>query len=149
MKIAIGSDHGGFILKEEIKAHLLKSGHCVTDMGTHDETSVDYPEYGEKVALEVIKGEVERGIVICGTGIGISLAANKVKGIRCAPVSDVYSAMMCRKHNNCQMIALGGRTIGPELAFLLVDTFLKTEFEGGRHLRRINAVMEIENKKFE
>lgn len=145
MKIGLGSDHGGFALKEAIKKYLEGNNIEFVDYGTYSEESVDYPDFGEKVGKAVVSGEVDRGIVICGTGIGISLAANKVKGIRCALVSEEYSARMSRMHNNANMLALGGRVTGDELAFSIIDTFLTTEFEGGRHERRVNKIMEIED----
>lgn len=141
-KLGLGSDHGGFELKEHLKAHLLEKGYEVVDFGTHSEESVDYPEIGKKVAAEVVSGEVELGILVCGTGIGIGISANKVKGIRCAICSDVYSAKMSRAHNNANMISLGGRVVGRDLAFEIIDAWLATEFEGGRHERRINKIEE-------
>lgn len=141
-KLGLGSDHGGFELKEQIKVHLLEKGYEVVDFGTHSEESVDYPEIGKKVAGEVVKGEVELGILVCGTGIGIGISANKVKGIRCAICSDVYSAKMSRAHNNANMISLGGRVVGRDLAFEIIDAWLTTEFEGGRHERRVNKIEE-------
>jgi len=144
MKIGLGADHGGYKLKQLIKEHLEKNGYEVVDYGTNSSDSVDYPDYGKKVAQAVIDSEVEKGIVCCGTGIGISLAANKVKGIRCANVSDTFSAKMSRAHNNCQMIALGERVLGAGLALEIVDAFLNTEFEGDRHQRRVDKIMDIE-----
>ncbi|CBH22249.1 ribose 5-phosphate isomerase B/allose 6-phosphate isomerase [Acetoanaerobium sticklandii] len=144
MKIGLGADHGGYKLKQLIKEHLEKNGYEVVDYGTNSSDSVDYPDYGKKVAQSVIDNEVEKGIVCCGTGIGISLAANKVKGIRCANVSDTFSAKMSRAHNNCQMIALGERVLGAGLALEIVDAFLNTEFEGDRHQRRVDKIMDIE-----
>ena len=146
MKIGIGSDHGGFELKSIIKAVLQDSDLEVVDYGTDSEASVDYPAYGEKVAEAVVAGEVEKGIVICGTGIGISLAANKVPGIRCALCTNEYMAEMTRRHNNANMLALGGRVVGSELAKNIVKTFLNTDFEGGRHQRRIDLISGIEEK---
>lgn len=144
MKIGLGADHGGFRLKEDVKKHLLRLGHQVVDYGTDSTDSVDYPDYSEKVAKAVLAEEVERGILVCGTGIGIAIAANKVQGIRCATVSDVFSAKMCRQHNNCQIMALGERTVGPGLALELVDAFLAAEFEGERHERRVSKIMQLE-----
>lgn len=138
--IGIGSDHGGYELKEEIKEFLDELKIDYKDYGTYDTDSVDYPEYGKKVAHGVMDGEVERGIVICGTGIGISLAANKVKGIRCALCSDTYSARMSRAHNNANMLALGARVLGVDLAREIVRVWLDSEFEGGRHERRVNKI---------
>lgn len=144
MLIGIGSDHGGFELKEHIKEFLDQEEIKYIDYGTHSDESVDYPEYGKKVGEAIINGEVDRGIVICGTGIGISLAANKVKGIRCALCSDTYSARMSREHNNANALALGGRVIGRDLAKEIVGVWLRSEFAGGRHERRVNKITEIE-----
>ncbi len=140
--IGIGSDHGGFELKEEIRKYLIEEGYEVRDYGTDSTESVDYPEYGRKVAHAVVDGHIDRGIVICGTGIGISLAANKVKGIRCALCSDTYSARMSVAHNNANMLAMGGRVIGVDLAKEVVKAWLNEEFEGGRHERRVNKIEE-------
>lgn len=142
MKIGIGSDHGGFELKEEMKEFLKEENIEFVDYGTNSLESVDYPDFGKKVAYGVINGEVDKGIVICGTGIGISLAANKVKGIRCALCSDIYSAKMSRAHNNANMLAMGGRILGKGLAAEIVKAFLETEFEGGRHERRVSKIGE-------
>jgi ribose 5-phosphate isomerase B len=139
-KIAVASDHGGFALKETIKAHLIERGYEVRDLGTHSEESVDYPVYGKACAEAVANGEAELGVVCCGTGIGISIAANKVKGIRCGLCTSVEMAHLTKQHNNANMIALGGRTTEPELAIAIVDEWLDTEFEGGRHQRRIDML---------
>ena len=147
MKIALGSDHGGYELKEHIKSHLESKGIEYVDYGTPNTDSVDYPEYGYKAAKAVQQKECDLGIVCCGTGIGISLAANKVKGIRCALCTETYSARMAKQHNNSNMLAMGGRVVGKDLATEIVDVWLKTEFEGGRHERRVNKIMEIENEK--
>ena len=145
MKIGLGSDHGGYNLKEEIKKHLQSKGIECVDFGTENGVdSVDYPIYGEKVAKAVISKDVDYGILCCGTGIGISLAANKVKGIRCAVVSDTFSAKMSKAHNNANMLSLGERVIGKGLALEIVDAWLNTEFEGERHLRRVNMLNDIE-----
>ena len=143
MKIGIGSDHGGFPLKESIKSYLEEQDIEYIDYGTNSLDSVDYPDYGRKVAQGVVSGEVERAIVICGTGIGISIAANKVKGIRCALCSDTYSARMSREHNNANILALGGRVLGVDLALEIVRVWLEGSFEGGRHERRVNKIGEI------
>ncbi len=140
MKIGIGSDHGGFQLKEIVKKHLIEKGYDVKDYGCENETSVDYPQYGFIVGNAVVSNEVERGIVICGTGIGISIAANKVHGTRCALVNDLFSAKLTRLHNDSNVLALGGRVIGSELALAIVDEWLSTEFEGGRHKKRIDLI---------
>lgn len=144
MKIGLGSDHGGFELKKEIKDHLLAKGIEVVDYGTNSLDSVDYPDYGKKVAEAVINQEVDRGIIICGTGIGISIAANKVKGIRCALCGDTYSARMSREHNDANMLALGARVLGLGLALEIVDTWLSSEFQAGRHEIRVNKISDIE-----
>lgn len=144
MKIGIGSDHGGFELKEHIKEFLEKQGIEYVDYGTNNLDSVDYPDYGKKVSEGVISKEVERGIVVCGTGIGISIACNKVKGIRCALCSDTYSARMSMEHNNANVLALGGRVVGKDLAIEIVSTWLNAKFEGGRHERRVNKICDIE-----
>ncbi len=144
MKIGIGSDHGGFELKEYIKEYLEKSGIEFIDYGTYNKDSVDYPDYGKKVAEAVIAQEVDRAIVICGTGIGISIATNKVKGIRCALCGDTYSARMSREHNNANVLALGARVLGVDLALEIVGVWLKSEFLGGRHEIRVNKISDIE-----
>ena len=147
MKIGLGSDHGGYNLKEEIKKHLQSKGIECVDFGTENGVdSVDYPIYGEKVAKAVVSKDVDYGILCCGTGIGISLAANKVKGIRCAVVSDTFSAKMSKAHNNANMLSLGERVIGKGLAIEIVDAWINTEFEGERHLRRVNMLNDIEQK---
>ena len=147
MKIGLGSDHGGYNLKEEIKKHLESKGIECVDFGTENGVdSVDYPIYGEKVAKAVVSKDVDYGILCCGTGIGISLAANKVKGIRCAVVSDTFSAKMSKAHNNANMLSLGERVIGKGLALEIVDAWINTEFEGERHLRRVNMLNDIEQK---
>lgn len=144
MKIGIGSDHGGFELKESIKIHLDEVGIQYVDYGTNSTDSVDYPDFGKTVADAVAAKEVDRGIVICGTGIGISIAANKVKGIRCALCSETYSARMSIEHNNANMLALGARVLGVDLAHEIVDAWLKAEFQGGRHEKRVNKISDIE-----
>lgn len=143
--IAIGSDHGGFELKELVKAHLRERGLEVKDYGCYDKSSVDYPDFGLAAARAVASGECDRGIVVCTTGIGISIAANKVKGIRCALCSEPHSAKMTRLHNDANMLALGGGVIGVNLAMEIVDTFLDTPFSGEeKHSRRIRKIMEAE-----
>ena len=146
MKIAIGSDHGGYALKEKIKNYLDSKNIPYEDFGTRSTDSCDYPVYAEAAARGVAEGKYEKGILVCGTGIGMSLAANKIPGIRCALVSDCFSAEMCRAHNNANMIALGGRVIGPELAKRLVDIFLATEFLGGKHAVRVDMIRALEAK---
>ena len=147
MKIGLRCDHRSYNLKQEIKKHLEGRGIEFIDYGTRNGIdSVDYPIYGEKVANAVISKEVDYGIVCCGTGIGISLAANKVSGIRCAVVSDTFSAKMSKAHNNANMLSLGERVLGRGLALEIVDAWLDTEFEGERHLRRVNMINDIEKK---
>ena len=143
--IAIGADHGGFELKEHIVKYLKDKGIEVKDFGTYSEESVDYPDCAAPVCKAVQTGEAESGILICGTGIGISMAANKYKGIRAALCSDVYSATMTKRHNNANIICLGGRVTGRELAFMIVDAWLNAEFEGGRHQNRIDKIHAAEN----
>ena len=143
--IALGSDHGGYDLKERVKAYLDKEGIAYKDYGCHSKESCDYPVFGKAAAEAVASGECDKGIVICTTGIGISITANKVKGIRCALCGDPLSASLTRRHNNANMLALGAGIVGKNLAENIVDTFLNTQFEGGRHERRVNALMAIEN----
>lgn len=142
--IAIASDHGGYQLKEHIKAYLAAKGITCEDFGTNSTESCDYPIFGRAAAEAVASGRCEKGIVICTTGIGISIVANKVKGIRCALCSDPLSAELCRQHNNANMLAMGAGIVGPNLAQRIVDTFLATEFEGGRHARRVGLITEME-----
>ena len=147
MKITIGSDHGAVDLKEEVKKVLAEfAGVEVKDVGTFGTESVDYPDIAEKVCAEVVSGESERGIVLCGTGLGISIAANKIKGIRCALCNDVYSAKMSREHNNSNVLAMGGRVTGFGPAGEIVRAWMTTDFAGGRHERRVNKIMALENK---
>ncbi len=142
--IAIASDHGGYQLKEHIKAYLAAKGITCEDFGTNSTESCDYPIFGRAAAEAVASGRCEKGIVICTTGIGISIVANKVKGIRCALCSDPLSAELCRQHNNANMLAMGAGIVGPNLAQRIVDTFLATEFEGGRHARRVGLITEMD-----
>ena len=144
MKIAIGCDHGGYDLKESMVQFLTEKGHEVKDCGTYSKESCDYPMFGEAAARAVACGECEKGIVICTTGIGISISANKVKGIRAALCADSFTAEMTRRHNDANVLALGAGIVGPNLADRIVDVFLSTEFEGGRHERRVNLMMDIE-----
>ena len=147
MKIALGCDHGALDLKNAVAEHLKKAGHEVCDFGTYTLDSCDYPDYAEKAAKAVASGECEKGIVLCTTGIGISIAANKVKGIRCALLSDVKSAELTRLHNDTNMMALGAGMTGEILALEIVDTWLGTEFSGeARHQRRIDLMMALENE---
>ena len=144
MKIVIGSDHGGIHLKEVLKQHLAERGIGVNDAGTYTEESCDYPDIALQVCREITEGKAERGVLVCGTGIGMSMAANKVKGIRAALCGDVFSATMSREHNNANVICLGERVLGPGLAVSILDAWLDTEFAGGRHGRRVNKIMDIE-----
>ncbi len=144
MKVALGSDHAGFFLKEKVIAYLGQKGIEVEDMGPYNAERVDYPVYGKKVGEKVASGEVDKGIVICGSGIGISIAANKVKGIRAALCADPLSARLCREHNDANVLAMGARLIGETMALEIVDTFLNTDFQGGRHQQRIDLITAIE-----
>ena len=144
MIIAIASDHGGYALKEKIKEYLREREDVkIVDLGTNSEESVDYPVYGKACGEAVASGKADRGIVVCGTGIGISIAANKVKGIRCGLCTSVEMAKLTRQHNNANMLAMGGRILETETAFAIVDAFLDTEFEGGRHKRRTDMLDEM------
>ncbi|MBP3314096.1 MAG: ribose 5-phosphate isomerase B [Oscillospiraceae bacterium] len=144
MKIAIACDHGAYHLKETVKKHLTEQGHEVKDFGTNSLDSCDYPDYAGPAAQAVASGECERGIVLCTTGIGVSITANKVKGIRCALLSDLLSAKMTRQHNDTNVMAMGAAIVGEMLALQIVDTWLGTEFEGGRHQRRVDKIMAYE-----
>ncbi len=148
MKIAMGSDHGGIHLKNHLKEYLEGKGYEIVDCGTYTEDSCDYPDFAAKVCRAVTTGAdgVEKGILCCGTGIGISMAANKCRGIRAALVADVFSAKMAAEHNNANVICMGERTTGVGLAEMMVDTFLATEFAGGRHQRRIDKIMALEQE---
>ena len=144
--IAIASDHGGFALKQELMAQLKKDGIEFEDLGTYTEESCDYPAYAEKVCRGVVAGTYEKGILVCGTGIGMSMAANKIRGVRCALCSDCFSAEMTRRHNDSNVLSLGGRTLGVELAARIMKIFLSTPFDGGRHQRRVDQMMALEGK---
>lgn len=143
MKIVLASDHGGYDLKEVIKKHLTEKGYDIMDLGTNSEASVDYPDYGYAAGEAVAQGKAERGIVFCGSGIGICIAANKVKGIRCALLTSVEMAVLAKSHNDANIISLGGRLTPPDLAIEIVDTWLTTEAEGGRHQRRIDKLNQL------
>lgn len=145
MKIAIGSDHAGFGLKEDVLALLKETGSEVIDCGTNTTASVDYPDFGEKVSRMVSAGEVDRGILICGTGIGMSMVANKFPNVRAALCNDLFSAKMSRLHNDANILVLGGRIIGKDLAAEIVRTWLDTAFEGDRHMRRLQKIKKIED----
>ena len=144
MKIAIGNDHAAVELKNIIKEHLEAQGHEVINVGTDTNASCDYPVYGEKVGRLVASGEAEAGVLICGTGVGISIAANKVKGVRACVCSEPYTAKLSKMHNNSNIIAFGARVVGSEMAKMIVDTWLETEYEGGRHQRRVDMHDAIE-----
>ncbi|MBQ6470032.1 MAG: ribose 5-phosphate isomerase B [Lachnospiraceae bacterium] len=146
MKIGWGSDHAGVVLKRELMAYMEEKGYENVDYGNYDENdrADDYPEFGRKVGEAVAAGEVEQGVLICGTGIGISLTANKVPGIRAAVCSEPYSAHMAKLHNNANIIAFGARVVGRDLAKMILDEFFDTEFEGGRHQRRVDQIMATE-----
>ena len=143
MKLVVGSDHAAYELKEAIKAKLISEGHEVIDVGCDSPESVDYPKYGHAVGRTVASGEAERGIAVCGSGIGISIACNKVPGIRAALCTSVEMAEMCRRHNNANVVCMGARMISQELAFDIIDTWMTTDFEAGKHLRRINEIEDI------
>ena len=147
MKIVIGNDHAGVGLKNTIKAFLEEKGYEVINVGTDTTESVDYPVYGEKVGRCVADGKADLGIAICGTGLGISLAANKVRGIRACVCSEPYTAVMSRRHNNCNVLCFGARVVGEDLAKMIVEEWLNAKFEGGRHQRRVDLIMKIEEEK--
>ena len=142
--VGIGSDHGGFELKNVLYEHLKGLGYDVMDYGVFDKKSVDYPDIAEKVCTEVADGKLDFAVLVCGTGIGISIAANKIKGIRCALVTNEYSAEMAKRHNNANVIAFGGRTTGSDLAVSILNKYLGAEFDGGRHQNRIDKISALE-----
>ena len=142
--IALGCDHGGYALKEELKAYLEAKGIGCQDFGCHSTDSCDYPEFAQKAARAVASGQCRFGVVVCTTGIGVSICANKVKGVRCALCHEPWTAQMTRRHNDSNMLALGAGVTGPKLAVEILDAFLAAEFEGGRHQRRVNMMMGIE-----
>lgn len=143
--IAIGADHGGFELKNKIVKWLLDNGYDIKDFGVYENKSVDYPDIAEVVCKSITSGECDRGILVCGTGIGISIAANKIKGIRAAVCGDIYSAAMTKRHNNANVITLGGRVVGEDVGIEIVKAWLTNEFEGGRHQNRIDKITNLEN----
>lgn len=147
MKIGVANDHSAVDMKNQVVEYLQEKGYEVVNYGTDTYDSCNYPEYGEKIGLAVTSGEVDLGIAICGTGLGISMAANKVRGVRAAVCSEPYTAKMAREHNNANVIAFGARVVGIEMAKMILDTFLGAEFLGGRHQDRVNMIMEIENNK--
>lgn len=144
MRIALGADHAGVVLKEELKQHLGKRGIEYADLGTHTTESVDYPDVATAVARHVASGGFERGVLVCGTGLGMAIAANKVQGIRAAPVVEERATVACREHNDANVLALGARLTSPETALRLLDLFLDTRFEGGRHQRRIDKITALD-----
>ena len=144
MKIAIGNDHGGVALKQHVAEYLAGKGYEVLNLGTDSTASTDYPIYAQRVAKCVLAGEADFGVLICGTGIGVSISANKIDGIRCALCSEPVSARLAREHNNANIVAMGARTIGPVMAEGIVDVFLNTAFEGGRHARRVDMYSRLE-----
>lgn len=146
MRLVMGSDHAGYALKELLKPIITGWGHQVTDAGCHGEASVDYPDIAEEVVLSVRSGQAELGLLVCGTGQGMAMAANKVPGIRAAVCSDVFSARAAREHNDANVLALGARVVGSGLAELIIKQFLESDFSGGRHQRRLDRITDIENK---
>ena len=144
MKIAIGNDHGGVELKQHLVQYLEEKGYEVVNFGSDVTDSTDYPIYAERVSKAVVSGECEKGILICGTGIGISISANKIHGVRCALCSEPVSAALARQHNDANIVAMGARTVGPVMAEGIVDVFLNTEFQGGRHQRRVDKIMMLD-----
>ncbi len=148
MRIAVACDHGGFVQKDAVIEHLKSLGHEVTDLGTNSEESVDYPDYADRAARMVSRGEADRAILICGTGIGMAITADKVPGVRATPVQTVKFAELARQHNNANVIALSGRFVSLEDNLMLVDTFLNTEFEGGRHAKRVEKIMREDDPAF-
>ena len=148
MNVGLACDHGGFELKEELKAFLKSNGLEAIDLGTFDETSVDYPDFGVLLARKVSKGELARGILICGTGIGMSIVANKFRGVRAALVNDLYSARCSREHNDSNILVIGGRVVGKELAKEIARVWLNTSFAGGRHQKRLEKIEALEKETF-
>ena len=144
MRITIGADHAGFPLKEAVKAHLVSAGHAVTDAGTHSTDSVDYPVIAGMVAADVASGAAELGVLVCGTGLGMAIAANKVAGVRAVQVNDVAFAEMARRHNDANVLTLAGRSVDEATAFAIADAFLATAFEGGRHQHRVDQITGME-----
>lgn len=145
MRIAVGADHAGIQLKDHLARMLRDEGHAVHDLGTFTDDSVDYPDFAAKVAREVASGRAERGVLVCGTGIGIAIAANKVDGVRAATCNDLFAARMSRAHNDANVVALGGRVVGTGLAEEIVHTFLETPWEEGRHARRVDKIRALES----
>lgn len=146
MRIALGADHGGYALKEKVKAYLEENGYDIEDFGAHSAESCDYPDMAVPPCEAVLDGRCDKALLFCGTGIGISMAANKLDGIRAAVCSDYFSARYTRLHNDANVLCMGERVVGPGLACELANVFLTTEFEGGRHARRVQKVMELQNR---
>lgn len=147
MRIALGADHHGYSLKEVVKRHLVELGHDVSDLGTHSADPVDYPDVAERVAREVAAGAVERAVLVCGTGLGMAIAANKVTGVRAATVTDPYSAERAMKSNNAQVLCLGGRVLGPDVALLLVDHWMGSTFAGGDSARKVAKIDALDTRR--
>lgn len=147
MRVVFGSDHAGYALKEELKDHVAQMGHEVIDVGAHSTQRADYPQYGREAAQVVAAGDADRAILVCGTGVGISLAANTVEGVRCAVCSEPYTAKLTRNHNDANAIALGARVVGPGEAQMIAEVFLGEDFEGGRHQTRIDMVNQMKAGK--
>lgn len=145
--IAVASDHAAFLFKEELKEYIIKKGHTVKDFGTFNQERADYPDFGINASLAVANGECDLGIIFCGTGVGMAISANKVKGIRAVVCSEPYTAKLSRQHNDTNVLALGARVIGIEMAKMIIDEWLETQFEGGRHAMRIRKITEFENKQ--
>jgi ribose 5-phosphate isomerase B len=146
MRIAVAADHAGFALKEQLLPRLAEEGHEVVDFGTHSSESCDYPEFAERVAREVVEGRAERGILVCSTGIGMAIAANKVRGVRAAPAESEDEVRLTREHNDANVLTLGARSIDEDRAMELIRTFVSAEFQGGRHARRLAEIAEIEKR---
>ncbi len=146
-RLVIGADHAGYKLKQDMVEHLKKKGYDVLDVGTFDETSVDYPDYAVKVGRRVAEGEFSKGVLVCGSGAGVSIAANKIQGIRAAAANDIESAKLIRAHNDANVLTIGSRLVDPRMALRILDTWLETEFEGGRHLRRVEKITKIEKEE--
>jgi ribose 5-phosphate isomerase B len=144
MKIALGSDHAGFALKDHLRRHLEAQGHAVSDLGTHSTESTDYPDHAAAVGRAVASGEAARGLLVCGTGVGMAMAANKVRGVRAANCNNLFAAHLARAHNDANVLTLGAREVAPEHAAAILDAFLATAFEGGRHARRIQKIADLE-----
>lgn len=147
-KILIASDHGGFHLKKAVCSHLQDKGYTLEDLGCHSESAVDYPDFASLVASRVSAGEVERGVLVCGTGVGMAISANKFSGVRAASIGDIFSARLSREHNDLNVLCLGGRMVAPALACAIVDEFLKNNFGGDRHQRRLDKIIKLEKENF-